>query len=122
MSSLLEFFTTSTHWTTLAVESVTATVTVEPTPVTTFTTSTWLSLKSNAPAVVVQFNGTVEIPSTGDSMYWSQGALGHHIDMGTESNYGNGLVPLLPNADIAGFGVSTSVCRELLRLPGADLS
>jgi hypothetical protein len=106
MSLLVEPFTTVTRWTTLAVESVTEAVTFEPTPVVTFATSAWASLISSAvPVAIVEFNGTVRIPLTCDFMYWSEGAINDNVDDDRWYGYGNALVPLLPNADIAGFGV-----------------
>jgi hypothetical protein len=39
-------------------------------------------------------------------MYWSEGAINDNVDDDRWYGYGNALVPLLPNADIAGFGVS----------------
>jgi hypothetical protein len=94
MSLLSDLLTTSTtYWDLLAVESATGTVTIDPTPSLT-TTSV---LHGTTEAVYVKFHGVIEVPLTCDAIYVA------NMDRPSGSYLS---VPLVPNPDIAGLGVS----------------
>lgn len=99
MSSLSDLLTTSvTYWEYRAVESATGTITIDPTS---STTSTWVSGSTAAPVVVVEFHGEIDIPLTCDAIYWFNAS---------DYRFAWGLIPVsipvVPNPDIAGLGVS----------------
>jgi hypothetical protein len=100
MSSLLELTTASTDWTVRAVASATGTVTYDPTPSTTYNLHGYVS-NTAAPKVVAHVNRVIDIPLTCDAIY--------EFDASNFTSWRwerDGFVPLTPNPDVAGFGVS----------------
>jgi hypothetical protein len=97
MSSLSELTTTSTYWTIRAVESATGISTFGLTPSTTYTQEAYVSTPT-AVVVVVKLIGEIEIPLTCDAIY--------EFDTSSYTLDGYVTVPLVPNPDIAGLGVS----------------